>query len=103
MIKTRERGFRKAEKNHPIAKKAYRHYEGFAEVLSRSDKSYNRQCQEIDELEAKKRIYVIAPSQPVMVGRIEKDLEKLGDLYWLGYNDTINQLDSLKQYFNYRT
>lgn len=98
VIKTRERGFRKPEKRHPAAKRFYKRYAAFAEVLSHSDEEYNRECREIDELEAREELYVIAPSQPVAVGRIEKDLEKLGDLYWLGYHDTIGQLDRIKQY-----
>lgn len=100
VIKTRERGFRKNVKDNSIAKSFYKRYEAFAESLIHSDENYNRQCQELDELEANKRILVIAPSQPVRVGRIEKDLEKLGDLYWLGYHDTINQLEQIKKYLH---
>jgi predicted patatin/cPLA2 family phospholipase len=29
---------------------------------------------------------------------IERDLEKLGELYWLGYNDCQSQLDEIKTY-----
>jgi hypothetical protein len=25
-------------------------------------------------------------------------MDKLGDLYWLGYNDTLSRLDSLRRY-----
>lgn len=98
VIKTRERGFRKDNKVHKSAYKFYKNYEEFAEILSKSDINYNKQCDEIDRLEEEKRIMVIAPSKPVTVSRIEKDIEKLGDLYWLGYNDAINMLDDVKNY-----
>ena len=41
---------------------------------------------------------MIAPSQKVTVGRLERDMNKLGDLYWLGYNDALSRLDSLRSY-----
>ena len=44
------------------------------------------------------KIYVIAPSEPVEVTRFEGDVEKLGDLYWLGYNDTKKQIEEIKEY-----
>ncbi len=42
----------------------------------------------------------MAPSQQVTVSRVESDIEKLGDLYWLGYNDALASLDSLQEYLN---
>lgn len=34
----------------------------------------------------------------VGVSRLEGDMEKLGSLYWLGYHDTLNLMDSLREY-----
>ena len=33
-----------------------------------------------------------------MVGRVEKDVEKLGELYWLGYRECMEKLDELREY-----
>ena len=41
---------------------------------------------------------MICPSEPVAIGRIEKDMEKLGNLYYLGYNDAMNCMEELKAY-----
>ncbi len=41
---------------------------------------------------------MICPSEPPAVGRIEKDMEKLGELYYLGYNDAMRCMDALKAY-----
>ena len=60
--------------------------------------NYNHQCDEIEKLEKKGRLFVIAPSQKVTVSRLEGNMDKLGSLYWLGYNDMLNQLDSLRNY-----
>ena len=53
-------------------------------ALEEMDANYNRQCEALEILQEQKRVYVIAPSQPVTVGRLEPDLEKLGSLYWMG-------------------
>lgn len=100
VIRTRERSFRKPEKEISIAEKFYRKYPEFAQTLKRSNINYNKQCQEIEELEQRKRIYVIAPSEHVTVGRLEKDMEKLGAIYQLGYSDTMKQIDQIKKYLS---
>jgi predicted patatin/cPLA2 family phospholipase len=98
IIKTRERGFRKPSKESGEAYKFYRKYPEFAEKLAHSNIEYDRECDAVDELEKTKRAYVIAPSEPVTVGRLEGDPEKLGDLYWLGYRDGITHMDEIRKY-----
>lgn len=102
IIKTRERGFRKSEnsKRNQIDR-FYKNYPLFADVLADSNKNYNKQCDEIDELEKSKRAFVIAPSSPVRVSRLEPDVNKLGELYWQGYNDANNLMEQLKRYLSY--
>ena len=67
-------------------------------ALEEMDANYNRQCEALEILQEQKRIYVIAPSQPVTVGRLEPDLEKLGSLYWMGYYDTRRQIQDIRRY-----
>lgn len=100
VVRTRERGYRKrlSDKAIALSEKLYKHYPEFTEVLRRSDLDYNRQCRELEELEKEGRIFMIAPSRPVTVSRVEKDLEKLGELYELGVNDAIAEMDRLKAY-----
>ena len=50
------------------------------------------------ELAAKKKIYVIAPSRPIDISRLEGDMEKLGGLYFLGYEDAKKQLPAIREY-----
>ncbi|MBQ8173365.1 MAG: hypothetical protein IJ034_05440, partial [Mailhella sp.] len=69
-----------------------------AASLGRSNADYNRHCDELDQLAAEGRVFVIAPSKAMAIGRMEKDLEKLGDWYWLGYEDGKAALPALRQY-----
>ena len=54
----------------------------------------------MNQLEKDGRIYVIAPSQPVTVGRLETDMEKLGALYEMGLQDARQAIDGLKNYLS---
>lgn len=100
VVRTRERSFRKTVSSSPsgLPFKIYRHYPQFARAFAQSDAEYNRECEDLLKLEQSGRIFMIAPSQPVTVSRIERDLEKLGALYELGVRDAAEQLDRLKEY-----
>ena len=102
VILTRERGFRKQAGNKPMAGLVYHHYPQFAEDLRNTDGDYNRTLRRLEELEQEGRVFVIAPSQPVTVGRVENDIEKLGDLYQLGRQDAREELPRLASYLGIR-
>ena len=98
VVRTREPEFRKKVSRRRHRLQAYKRYPEFARTLANSSRGYNHQCEEILKLEEQGRIFVLAPSQKVTVGRLESNMNKLGDLYWLGYKDTLNRLASLRNY-----
>ena len=100
VIRTRDVSFHKEEKKVAPAMRIYRHYPALALKLVQSDRRYNRQCEEIELLHKRGRLLRLAPSKPVNVGRVEPDLEKLGKLYWLGYNDCLANLDRIRNYLS---
>ena len=101
-MRTRDRSYRKDPNHSSIAflqKQLYgRKYPEFLNVWQKSAERYNTLCDRTDQLEKEGRIFVIAPSVPVTVGRLEKDIEKLGSLYWMGYHDAESDLASLHAY-----
>lgn len=100
VIKTQDRSFRKEDKISKMAGIIYNQYPQFAKQLSKRNISYNHECDEVERLEKQGKIFVIAPSKPVTVARMEKDVEKLGELYWTGYNDTMAKIDDIKKYLD---
>lgn len=98
VVRTRDPNFRKPNRASKAALRVYRNYPEFAERLSRSRIAYNHQCGEIERLHREGRLMRCAPSQPVTVTRVEPDMEKLGKLYWLGYNDCMEHLREIKSY-----
>lgn len=68
------------------------------ESLARSNADYNLLCDDIEHLKKEGRVFVISPSRSMHIGRMEKDLEKLGEWYWLGYRDAQTIMPGLKAY-----
>ena len=100
VIRTREVDYRKPERASHAALWIYRRYPAFAQTLSISNSDYNRQCDDIERLYAEGQLLRLAPSKPVTVSRVERDMEKLGDLYQLGRQDCIDQLGIISRYLS---
>jgi predicted patatin/cPLA2 family phospholipase len=100
VIKTYPNGFRrKVKSGSRAASLVYgKRWPNLAAALARSNADYNQACDELDQLSASGRAFVIAPSRDMHIGRMEQDLEKLGDWYWLGYHDAKAQMDGLRKY-----
>lgn len=98
VIRTRHRAFRKKPKERNTAEQVYRRWPEFARSVDRMPLTYNSLCDELEELEKEGRIFVLAPTRPIAVSRVEGNMEKLGALYWQGYTDALNCLDGLSAY-----
>lgn len=101
VVRTREMEYRKKMPSQTVVRATYamyKEYPEFAKTLYHCNAKYNHQCEEIEQLKVAGKLYVISPSEPVTVGRLESNLDKLGDLYLLGYNDAKSQIGDLKKY-----
>ena len=85
VVLTRNRGYRKSEKDIKVPHFIYTRYPRLRVVLSHRCQVYNEQLEEIERLEDEGRIIAIRPVKKVVVNRIEKDIKKLTDLYEEGY------------------
>lgn len=81
-----------------LEKTFYSKYPKFIEALKNSSKKYNEDTLMMQKLEEEGKIFVIEPSRKVDVSRLEKDENKLVDLYELGYSDASSKLNELKKY-----
>lgn len=100
VIRTRERSYRK-QSDPPVAliDAEYGRYPAFASALKDGRMVYNQLVRHIDELERYGRILVLAPGNPVDIQRFEGDMEKLGALYWEGYDEAMAMMPRIKGYF----
>ena len=95
VVLTRNRGYRKENKDIRIPPFVYRKYPKMREALSRRCAAYNAQLEMVERMEEEGDILVIRPQKPVVVDRIERDIQKLTDLYEEGYECAKRQLETL--------
>ncbi len=95
VILTRNKGYRKNEKQLPVPKVIYRKYPELRKTLASRNAQYNRTMEMIERLEEEGSLTVIRPVHPIEVDRMEKDTDKLGALYQEGYELAESFLASL--------
>lgn len=95
VVLTRNKGYRKNEKQLPVPKFIYRKYPELRKTLSSRNAKYNRTMEMIERLEDEGRMTVIRPVHPIEVGLMEKDTDKLRSLYQEGYELAESFLASL--------
>lgn len=104
VVLTRRRGYYKDESRDlmmRLAKVYYRRYPQFARALLMRDHNYNRTMDLLGRLEEKGRVFIIRPAMPT-VSRTEKDLEKLEDFYWHGYEEAQRIYPQLREWLSRR-
>ena len=95
VILTRNKGYRKNEKQLPVPKFIYRKYPELRKTLSSRNAQYNHTMEMIERLEDEGHMTVIRPVHPIEVDRMEKDTDKLRALYQEGYELAESFLASL--------
>lgn len=85
VVLTRNKGYRKEEKKILVPGLFYSKYPKLREALSLRSVVYNAQLELVERMEDEGRITVIRPLQPVKVDRMEKNINKLTELYLEGY------------------
>ena len=98
VVRTRELSYRRKPGAPKLTKLVYRKYPNFIKSLERVNEEFNKTVDELERGARDGSIFLIAPSKPVEVTRFDGDMDKLGNLYWLGWNDMAAQIDSLKKY-----
>ncbi|MBE6234089.1 MAG: patatin family protein [Bacteroidales bacterium] len=85
VVLTRNKGYRKSLKKPLAAKLFYRRYPHLQKALRERNVVYNKAMETVEALEEAGRISVIRPQAPIKVTRMEKDPQKLLELYEEGY------------------
>lgn len=96
VILTRPNDYRKGKNSLlPIIRKVYRHYPKFIHALETRHINYNRTLNELSLMEKEGSVFIIRPSTPVNISRLEKNVSNLKALYTQGYNDAKVQYEAL--------
>jgi len=97
VAETRPKEFRRKKTFLLPFKIKYRKYPNFVKAVDNRTEEYNQTKEYIIKKE-NKDIFVIRPSKLVKIKRIEKDKEKIKEMYHLGESDMKSNLKRLKNY-----
>lgn len=86
IVLTRNKGYRKPQKPTTVPPLFYRKYPHLREAIRQRNALYNEQIDMVERLEAEGKLTVIRPIKPITVDRMERDTDKLLNLYNEGYN-----------------
>ena len=98
VVLTRPIDYRKKKSNKTLSKLFYRKYPKLINAINNRYKVYNDTLDKIIEMENNNEIFVIRPSKTVNIKRIEKDVDKLQEMYDLGISDFKKCLTKLKKF-----
>lgn len=85
LVLTRNKGYRKADKDFYLPGFIYHQYPALREQLRTRYRRYNETLDFIEQLERERKAIVIRPEKPLRVGRTGHDPQALADLYDEGY------------------
>ena len=98
VVRTRELSYRRKPGASKLTKLVYRKYPNFIRSFENVNGEFNKTVDLLEKQAENGEIFLIAPSKPVEVTRFDGDMDKLGDLYWQGWNDMAARIDEMKRY-----
>ncbi|MBR3152938.1 MAG: patatin-like phospholipase family protein [Clostridia bacterium] len=100
VVLTRPIDYRKSAPKEWMAKIKYGKYPNLVNTINNRYLNYNKTVEKIIDMENKKEIFVIRPSRLVQLKRIEKDVNKLQEMYDLGVSDCERLIGEIKEYLS---
>jgi len=100
LVLTRPENTYKEDKLNFLYKLVYRKYPNLVERLINMGKDYEVVLKKIKDLETEKKIFVIRPPKVLKIGRLEKNEDKIQNVYDIGLNTGKKEIDNLLKYLN---
>lgn len=100
VVLTQAAGYRKSKNAlMPLIKMWYRKYPELIKISANRHNIYNESLKYVEEKAAKGEIILIRPSKRIEISRIEKNPQKIQDMYNLGRTDAITMLQKIKAFW----
>lgn len=104
VVLTQHRGYRKKENGLlPLLRFKYRKYPALLRQMENRHINYNNTLDFIEKQQEQGRVFVIQPQQPLRIGRIEKNAEKLTAVYEQGRAQAACDYAALLAYLQEKT
>jgi len=101
VVLTQPKDYRKKKYNFLaklLIKIKYKKYPNLVNAILNRYKLYNNTLDKLKELEKQNKVFIIRPSRNLNIKRLEKDENKLQDVYDLGVKDCKKNMNVLKKY-----
>lgn len=102
VVLTRNKGYRKksSKLTRKLSKLKYRNFRGLSKAVGERYKKYNSELEFVENMEKEGKVFVIRPQKHINVSRVEKDKNKIFQLYKQGYIETAQIYKDLKKWIN---
>lgn len=101
VVLTRDPSYRKEpNKMMPLIRKVFKKYPKFIKAVQDRHINYNNTLNLIQLLKAENKVFVIQPKYKVEISQLEKNKDKLKELYKQGYNDAKEAYQNLMVFLN---
>ena len=100
LVLTRPENSYKEDKLNFLYKLVYRKYPNLVERLINMGKDYEVVLKKIKNLETESKVFVIRPPKVLKIGRLEKNEDKIQNVYDIGLNTGKEEIDNLLKYLN---
>lgn len=98
VVLTRDASYRKKPEMTALAKLVYGKYPAFVRTLEKRHEMYNAQLEAAERMAAEGSAFIIRPVEPLRIGRLENDPEKVQRVYDRGCQDARNALEAMKEW-----
>lgn len=98
VVLTKTLNYRKKKRSPIFAKVKYSEYPNLVDAINTRYIRYNETMDKLEKLEEEGKIFVFRPSRKVKMNRIEKDEDKIQEMYDLGIKDGNDKLNSLIEF-----
>lgn len=99
VVLTQHKGYKKGRnKLAPFISMIYRRYPKMTSAIASRHIRYNETLKLIEQGKKDGSVLVLQPKHPVEIRRLEKDKNKLWELYYQGYNDTKKRIPEIKNF-----
>ncbi|MCP2033860.1 putative patatin/cPLA2 family phospholipase [Planomicrobium sp. HSC-17F08] len=101
IVLTKEKGYRKKKNSFARLMPAlYRQFPGIVKSMESWYLRYNETMEFIEELEADGKALVIQPSKVYKINGMERDIEKLTELYDQGFRDAEERMEEIMKFIS---
>ncbi len=100
VVLTQNKGYIKKASNVAPMKIMYRKYPELVKTLKNRHENYNKQVEICEKLESEGRAIIIRPQKKICVGRLERDKNKMLDLYFEGKEEALKALQKYRNLQN---